>query len=194
MLLSCFGAGISSYGTGVSMALVLGSPWHWCWGLHGIGAWCLCGINAGVSMALVVESSYGAGVSMVLVPGSAWHWCWDLVMGLKSSRCWCWGLHGIGAGVSVVLVLAFGYGAGFLGHGCWEPTTTQGTFQCRCVLRFGHGAGARDKLWESARCGDWSPSHYGVAIGSSHGDEVPMVWAVGIQLNGWSPWSVDAGV
>lgn len=81
---------------GVSMALVSGSPWHcclvslwhWCWGLHGIGAWCLCGINAGVSKAVVLESSYGDGFPMVLVPGTAWHWCWDLAIGLRSS--WCW--------------------------------------------------------------------------------------------------------
>lgn len=35
---------------------------------------------------------------------------------------------GIGAEVFVILVLGFGYGAGFLGHGWWELTTTSGTF------------------------------------------------------------------
>lgn len=130
MLLSCFGAGISGCGTGVSVALVLGSPWHWCWGLrgigvggrHGSGAWCLRGINAGVSMALVLDSSYGNGFSMVLVPGSAWHWCWDLAVGvfkvlvLASPRHWCWGLASVlGSpccwcwGLAVMLVLRISY-------------------------------------------------------------------------------------
>lgn len=63
---------------GVSMVLVLGSPWHWClvslwhwcWGLHGIGAWCFRGIYAGLSKVAVLESSYGDGFFMALVLGS----------------------------------------------------------------------------------------------------------------------------
>lgn len=173
-----------------------GPQWYWCWGLAmGLGSprqWRLDlvmglgpqSMGTGVWLWGWDPHCIGAGgwlwgwdpmarvLGLATVPGSPWHGCWETTMGLGSQWHWCWGLA-MGLGPWGMAAGSQLWGRGLLSVGAvvwpWDWGLHGAGVSMALVLRSSCGVGV-------SKVRGLGSQHYGVAIGSSHGDGVPMVW------------------